>query len=128
MKCPICKYSKCRWVDPVSDAEKQATTYLQEIVNHNIGYIEMIFRNHQGGSNAEERMYSRLTPYTDIIERRSKIEACQKVAIYKITGEIVLLRPSVLATEIGFFAGDREFRYLACELGGIGNFEIIGEL
>lgn len=78
-KCPICKYTKCRWVDLDDDPKKLTTQQLDQVVNHNIGVIDMLCRNNNGSNGsayAEERMYNRLTPYADELEaRRSDREA-----------------------------------------------------
>lgn len=43
-------------------------------MDHNIGYIEMIFKDHQGSGDSEERMHASLGPYVEELDRRKKIE------------------------------------------------------
>ncbi len=72
-KCPVCKYAKCRWIELSSDPAKVTTERLEEVVDHNLSVIEMMFRSNNGSNgsaHAEERMYHRLEPYTSEIERR----------------------------------------------------------
>lgn len=69
MKCKTCKRARCVWVN-VKDIKKATTEKLEEIVGHNLSYIDMVFSGHQGGSGSEERMYDQLEPYTREIERR----------------------------------------------------------
>jgi hypothetical protein len=47
-----------------------------------------------------------------------------KVFIYKVTGNIVLLHMNVLCSIVEFPFG---ISYLCAELGGLSNFEYIGE-
>lgn len=70
MKCPICKYAKCRWIDLKPNPEKLSTEELEKVVKHNTSYIEMVYRGNQGSAHSEERAYMRLSPYTDELERR----------------------------------------------------------
>lgn len=72
MKCPVCKRSKCKWVELKSNPEKLSTEEINRVVDHNISYIEMIFSGNQGSAHAEERMYLALEPYTSELERRQK--------------------------------------------------------
>jgi hypothetical protein len=51
----------------------------------------------------------------------------QYVAIYKTTGELVLVNSTILCSEVEFQVGDKVFLYLMAELGGQSNFEIIGD-
>jgi hypothetical protein len=69
-KCPVCKRSKCIWIELKLNPEMDTTESLTKIVDHNLSYIEMIYKDHQGSASAEERMINRLTPYTDEIEKR----------------------------------------------------------
>lgn len=72
MKCPICKFSKCRWIELAPDARKvRDLKKLETVVNHNIDVINMMFRG-SDSAYAEERAYQRLQPYCDEIERRKK--------------------------------------------------------
>lgn len=70
MKCKTCKRAKCVWVDV--DPKKATDEKLDEIVTHNLSYINMIFSGHQGSAHAEERMYDKLAPYTDEQENRKE--------------------------------------------------------
>jgi hypothetical protein len=72
MKCPVCRRAKCVWVELKSNPEKQSLEHLEKVVNHNLSYIDMIFSGHGGSAHAEERMFTRLAPYTDEIESRKK--------------------------------------------------------
>jgi hypothetical protein len=69
-KCDVCKFAKCRWVD--KDPKKLGDFELEELIEHNMGVIEMKFRGHQGSAHAEERMYDQLSPYTDEQEHRKQ--------------------------------------------------------
>lgn len=68
-KCPDCKRAKCVWI-PLKDPAKVSLERLEAVETHNINYIEMIFKDHQGSASAEERMYAELNPYSDEIKRR----------------------------------------------------------
>lgn len=70
MSCPVCKRKTCIWIQLKNNPEKLPTEELKRVVDHNIGYIEMVFRDGQGGASNEERMYNNLSPYTNEIERR----------------------------------------------------------
>ena len=70
MKCPICHRAKCVWIELKPDPEKVHTDKILEVVHHNMSYIEMIFNGHQGSAFAEERLYNKLAPYTDELQRR----------------------------------------------------------
>lgn len=76
MKCPVCKFSKCRWIE-LKDPAKLPTEKLESVVKHNLSYIEMVFSGNQGSAHAEERMYNSLAPYTEEIEKRKKSQAAQ---------------------------------------------------
>jgi hypothetical protein len=69
MKCPVCKYAKCRWIDLEDDPSKVSTEKLERVLNHNNAVVEMIFRD-EGSAYGEERMYARLGPYAEELERR----------------------------------------------------------
>jgi hypothetical protein len=71
-KCPVCKFAKCRWITLKSDPKKLSDEELDQIVEHNLSWIEMTYSGNQGSAHAEERMYDLLTPYTDEQERREK--------------------------------------------------------
>lgn len=45
---------------------------LEEIINHNLSYINMVFGGHQGSVYAEERMYDQLSPYQIELDKRKK--------------------------------------------------------
>ena len=47
------------------------TETLEATINHNISYIEMQFKGHQGSAYAEERMYDQLSPFQEELEKRS---------------------------------------------------------
>lgn len=51
----------------------------------------------------------------------------QYVAIYKTTGVVVLLTTEILCSTVEFEIDGMIFKYLVAELGGISNFEIVGE-
>lgn len=70
MKCPVCRYAKCRWVHLDHNAlKKNSVAELRNILNHNISYIEMVSRGAQSSHN-EERMYSMLSPIVQELEIR----------------------------------------------------------
>jgi hypothetical protein len=70
-RCPICKFAKCRWIDLKSDPKKLTTEELNRVVDHNVSYIEMVYRdNNNGSAYAEERAYTRLHPYVEELEKR----------------------------------------------------------
>lgn len=71
MKCPFCKRAKCVWVD--INLVKSTLEQLKQVVAHNSAYIEMVFRDQgsEGSSYAEERMWNKLGPYQEEIDRRS---------------------------------------------------------
>jgi hypothetical protein len=68
-KCPFCKRAKCVWVD-IKDPKKATTERLEELISHNISYINMVFAGNQGSSGSEERMYDNLDPYQQELDRR----------------------------------------------------------
>lgn len=72
MKCPVCKFSKCRWIGLKAAPEKLSDEELDKIIVHNISFIEMTYRGHQGSALSEERMYNSLAPYTDEQEKRNR--------------------------------------------------------
>lgn len=72
MKCPVCKFAKCRWIELKPNPEKLPSQDLECVVSHNISFINMTFSGNQGSANAEERMYARLQPYTEELEKRGK--------------------------------------------------------
>lgn len=72
MKCPVCKFAKCRWIHLKSISNKLSTEYLESVVAHNIGYIDMVYSGNQGSAYSEERMYDRLALYTNEIEKRKR--------------------------------------------------------
>lgn len=74
MKCPICKFAKCRWIELKPDVERLPVEELNRIIDHNVAYIEMIYKGHQGSADAEERAYNRLAPYADELEKRKARE------------------------------------------------------
>lgn len=51
----------------------------------------------------------------------------QYVAIYKTTGELVLISSNTLCSTVEFQVGEMIFSYLMAELGGQSNFEFIGD-
>lgn len=59
-----------QWVDLKPNPKDLTTEELKRVVDHNIDYIDMMFRNNQGSAYAEERMYGYLAPYTDEIDSR----------------------------------------------------------
>lgn len=70
-KCHVCKRAKCKWVD-VKISSAVTIERLEEIINHNLSYINMVFGGHQGSVYAEERMYDQLSPYQIELEKRKK--------------------------------------------------------
>lgn len=73
MKCPVCKFAKCRWIELKDDPKKVSDAELSRVVSHNLSYIEMVYSGHQGSADSEERAYNRLSPYTDEQERRKRL-------------------------------------------------------
>ncbi len=75
-KCPVCKYAKCRWVELNSNPKFISTERLNEVVDHNLSYIEMVYSPNNGSNGsayAEERAIGRLAPYTDELEIRRDV-------------------------------------------------------
>lgn len=70
-KCPVCKRARCQWVF-IKDLKKATTDKIDTVISHNISYIDMVCNGNQGSSGAEERMYDRLQPYEEELERRKK--------------------------------------------------------
>jgi hypothetical protein len=70
MKCPVCKRAKCVWIDV---SLKASTEKIEEVIAHNSAYIEMIFRDQgsEGSSYAEERMWNKLGPYQEELDKRN---------------------------------------------------------
>lgn len=52
----------------------------------------------------------------------------QFIAIYKTTGEIVLVHQGPLCSLVEFYADGKVFQYLMAELGGASNFEFVADL
>lgn len=69
MRCPVCKFAKCRWIE-LKKPENVSLERLEQVVSHNLSYIDMIYSGHQGSAAGEERLLEALLPYTDEIDRR----------------------------------------------------------
>lgn len=70
-RCPVCKRAKCKWIELKDPKKVKTIEELEQVVDHNLSVIEMLFRDNTNGSaHAEERMYAKLNPYTEEIERR----------------------------------------------------------
>lgn len=69
-KCLVCKFAKCRWIELKELPAKLPVEEMERVVDHNISFIDMTFSGSNESAYAEERMYARLTPYTDELEAR----------------------------------------------------------
>lgn len=92
LKCPDCKRARCVWI-PLKDPAKVSLARLKAVEAHNMNYIEMIFKGNQGSAAAEERMYASLSPYTDEIEKRTRIKpalvATNKETVMELLGATI---------------------------------------
>ena len=75
MSCPTCRRKRCIWIALKEDPEKLESVYLKTIIQHNIGFIDMICRDGSVSAITEERYYDRLLPYSEELEKRGEKES-----------------------------------------------------
>lgn len=101
MKCHLCKRAKCIWLD-IKNVKKATNQQLEDLLIHNLSYIDMVFQGHQGSAHAEERMHNKLEPYqVELDKRKSLISAAP--ALFKALKELL---SEIEANIIGTGAND----------------------